>query len=177
MRGANLSALRLAAVLLFSAALAEAAPPTPPGTTDQSSPNRASRRTQEIQSIGTDPMFSTFAGTVLDVQDKPVQGTTVSLFLDGERAGSTVTGPDGYYELKCRYDYRADVTAILWYVPSDRSLVPKAVVINESKVSRENQLISPCVARATFTPTHQFRIYLFDPANRIKELEETNCLP
>jgi hypothetical protein len=177
MRGANLSALRLAAVLLFSAALAEAAPPTTPGTTDQTGAGRSARRAQEIQSIGSDPMFTTFAGTVLDVGDKPVQGTEVSLFLDGERAASTMTGPDGYYELKCRYDYRADVTAMLWYVPSDRSLLPKAVVINESKVSQENQLISPCVARANFTPGHQFRVYLFDPANRIKELQETSCLP
>jgi hypothetical protein len=177
MRGANLSALRLAAALVFATGLAEAAPPGVTGSTDQTGASRPPRRTQEIQSIGSDPLFTTFAGTVLDVSDKPVRGTEVELFIDGERVASTVAGPDGYYELKCRYDYRADATAILWYVPADRSLLPKAVVLNESKVSQENQLISPCVARAQLTPGHQFRIYLFDPANRIKELDETNCLP
>jgi hypothetical protein len=177
MRGANLSALRFAAALFFAAGLAQAAPAPTTGTPDQTGSSRPSRRTQEIQSIGVDPLFTTFAGSVLDVNDKPIPGTEVILIIDGDRIAATVTGPDGYYELKCRYDYREDATAILWYVPTDRSLIPKAVVLNESKVSQENQLISPCVARAKFTPGHQFRVYLFDPANRVKELDESNCLP
>lgn len=177
MRGANLSILRVAAGLFFAAGLAQAAPAPVSGTPDEAGSSRPPRRTQEIQSIGVDPLFTTFAGSVLDVNDKPVAGTEVTLFTDGARVATTMTGPDGYYELKCRYDYRQDATVILWYVPMDRSLLPKAVVLNESRLSQENQLISPCVARAKFTPGHQFRVYLFDPANRIKELEESNCLP
>jgi len=176
MRGANLTALRLAAGLFLAAGLAQAAPAPVTGTPDQTGSSRP-RRTQEIQSIGVDPLYTTFAGSVLDVNDKAIPGTEVDLFIDGDRTASTVTGPDGYYELKCRYDYRQDATVILWYIPANRSLLPKAVVLGESKQSVENQLISPCVARAKFTPGHQFRVYLFDPANRIKELEETNCLP
>jgi hypothetical protein len=177
MRGANLSALRLAAALSLAAAFAQASPPPSGGTSDQTGSARPPRRSQEIQSIGVDPLFTTFAGVVLDIHDKAVPGTQVDLFVDGERLAAGMTGPDGYYEIKCRYDFRADATALLWYIPADRTLLPKVVVLNESKVSQENQLISPCVARAKFTPGHQFRVYLFDPANRIKELEEVNCLP
>jgi hypothetical protein len=177
MRGANLTAVRLAAAVICAAAVAHAAPPPAAGTDDSQGPSRLPRRGQEMQSIGVDPLYTTFAGTVLDVHDRPVLGTEVDLFIDGERAAMGVTGPDGYYELKCRYDYRQDATVILWYVPPDRGLLPKAVVLSESRASRENQLVSPCVARASFVPGHQFRIYLFDPADRIKELAESSCLP
>lgn len=173
MRGANLSALRLAALFLFSAGLARASGPP----TDQTGPPPPPRRNTEIQSLGVDPLFTTFAGTVLNVQDRPLQGTEVVLFVNGQRVASAVTGPDGTYKIKCRYDYREDATTILWYVPADHSLLPKAVVLSESTASRDNQIISPCVARAKFVPGHLFRVYLFDPVNRVKELEESNCLP
>jgi hypothetical protein len=54
--------------------------------------------------------------------------------------------------------------------------MPKEVVLRESKISREHNLISRCVPRTAYTPGRQFRIYLFDPANRNKELAELDCV-
>ena len=176
MRGANLRFLRFATLICLAAGTAQAAPPS--RTPDEPAPiPRVPRHVQEIQSIGADPHLTIFAGTVLSVEEKPVAGVTVELFIAGERAGSAVTSPDGYYELRAQYDYREDATSILWYVPPDRTLLTKALVLSESRASQENKLISPCVPRANITPGHQFRVYLFDSANRNKELEETGCLP
>ncbi len=179
MRAANLRVLLPIASICLVAGLAAAAPPSLPRPTDREplAPGRETRKGQEPQTIGADAHLTTFAGNVLDLNDKPVAGVRVDLYVDGERSGSAVTATDGHYEFQTAYDYRSDATAILWYVPTDRALLPKAVVLNESKTSKENELISPCLPRASVTPGHQFRVYLFDLANRIKELSETNCLP
>lgn len=173
MRGANLRMVRTAAALCLVAGLAQAAPPPvgPPATP------RGARRTEEPKSIGIDPHRTTFAGEVLSVNDKPLAGVEVELFIDGERIAAATTSADGYYEIRAHYDYNEDKTVILWYTPPERTLLTKAVVLNESRASREYRLISPCVPRAKVTPGHQFKVYLFDPTNRIKELEEANCLP
>jgi hypothetical protein len=55
--------------------------------------------------------------------------------------------------------------------------MPKELVIQESRASLENGLISKCVPRATLSPGRQFRVYLFDSDSRNKELAESGCLP
>jgi hypothetical protein len=88
-----------------------------------------------------------------------------------------VTEGNGYYDLKAPYDPSDDITVLLWFVAPDRALMPKELVIRESKASLAHGLISRCVPRASLTPGHQFRIYLFDNESRNKELAESNCLP
>jgi hypothetical protein len=175
MRGANLRALLTAAALGLWIGPAQAGPPIPqvgPAANPTGVP-----RTEEPQSIGIDPHRTNFVGTVLTVSDRPIAGATVELFIDGERVAGATTAPDGSYEMRAHYDYNEDATAILWYTPPDRTLLPKALVLNESRASREYKVISPCIPRVKVTPGHQFKVYLFDPANRIKELEEAGCLP
>jgi hypothetical protein len=55
--------------------------------------------------------------------------------------------------------------------------MPKELVLQESKASAAAGLISKCVPRAAITPGRQFKVYLFDPATRNKELAESDCLP
>ncbi len=179
---ANLRILVLfaAAAVLASPTLA-AAPPSSGVTGGQpaepGSRNPSSKPAQEFQGLGIDRQLTTFAGTVLDIGDHPLSNVLVQLFVDGVLAGTTLTDGTGFYEMKIPYDPHSDTTALLWYVPLDRSLVPKELVIRESKVSQANGLISRCVPRADFTPGRQFRVYLFDPGNRNKDLAELNCLP
>ena len=87
-----------------------------------------------------------------------------------------MTGSDGDYELRAPYDPSNDVTVLLWFVAPDRTLMPKELVIQESRASLENGLISKCVPRATLSPGRQFRVYLFDSDSRNKELAESGCL-
>ena len=56
-------------------------------------------------------------------------------------------------------------------------LLPKELVIRESRTSQANGLISRCVPRAEFMPGRQFRVYVFDSTTRNKDLAELNCLP
>ena len=100
-----------------------------------------------------------------------------TLGVDRQLAASAVTEPNGFYDLRADYDPSDDVTVLLWFVAQDRSIMPKELVIQESKASRANGLISRCVPRASLTPGHQFRVYLFDHASRNKELAESDCLP
>ena len=116
-------------------------------------------------------------GFVFDLNDRPLSGVQVKLFIDGQLAATVSTDVAGHYDLQSSYDPGADVTALLWFVAPDRSLMPKELVLRESKGSRENALISPCVPRADFLPGKQFRVYLFDLPSRNKELAELNCLP
>jgi hypothetical protein len=164
----------------LTAATAQAAAPTS-GTGSLSgrrADSRPSAKTiDEYQGLGLDRSFAVFAGTVLDVNEVPVENVIVDLFVDGARAGSATTDGAGSYEIKAPYDSRGDTTVLLWYVPQSRSLLPKELVIRESKVSQENALISRCVPRAELIPGHQFRVYLFDSTNRNKDLAELNCLP
>jgi hypothetical protein len=66
---------------------------------------------------------------------------------------------------------------LLWFAAPDHSLMTKEIVIHESRTSVQNGIISACVPRAPLRPGRQFRVYLFDPASRTKELSELDCLP
>ena len=168
----------VSAFLLSTAGLAAAPPSLVPGTGTEPAPQApSSKAIQEYQGLGVDRQLTQFAGVVLDVNDRPLSDVQVKLFVDGRIAGSAVTEGTGYYEIKVPYDLYADTTVLVWYVPQDKILMPKEVVIRESKASQANALISKCVPRATVTPGRQFRVYLFDAANRNKDFAEANCLP
>jgi hypothetical protein len=157
---------------------ASAAPATGPGTNTDPRPPFEDRAgsSAEFQSLGISRPVSTFEGIVLDINDRAIPNVQVKLFVDGNMIGSATSDGGGIYQLRAIYDLTADNTALLWFMAPDRSLVAKEVVLRESKASRENQLISRCVPRTAFTPGRQFRIYLFDPANRNKELAELDCI-
>lgn len=170
--------LVLSAITGLNPLPAQAAAPTAPGNRVEPRPQSASKKTiQEYQGLGVDRQLATFAGTVLDVSDRPVENVIVDLFVDGDLAGSAITEGTGFYEIKVPYDSRSDTTVLLWFVPQSRSLLPKELVIRESKASQAHGLISRCVPRAALMPGHQFRVYLFDSSNRNKDLAELNCLP
>jgi len=172
----NLTLVVIFTFFCLGPGFALAAPPnTTPG--NESNVGSPTPRVQEFQGLGIDRRLTVFSGNVLDVSDRAVSGVQVKLFLDGQLAGTAVTDGNGFYDIKAPYDASADITALLWFVAPDRSLAPKELVIRESKASRENGLISPCVPRANLLPGRQFRVYLFDSQSRNKELAELNCLP
>jgi hypothetical protein len=177
----NLRALAAIAPAILLAGIAAAAPPTgstspPPGSDRAIGPNLQDR-IEEFQSIGVDRQLASFAGTVLDINDRPIASVQVKLFIDGQLVGTALTGTNGYYDLRTPYDPAQDVTVLLWFTAHERGVMPKELVIRESKSCLANGLISKCVPRADFTPGRQFRVYLFDPASRNKELAEADCLP
>ena len=170
--------LALLALFSLSAVPAGAAPPPSSGGSSQSpSSESTGKNPSEFQSLGIDRRLSKVAGVVLDMGEHPIPSVDVKLFVDGGLVGSATTDGAGSYEFMAPYDGSADVTAILWFVAADRSLVAKEIVLRESQFSKENTLISRCIPRATLTPGHQFRVYLFDATNRNKELAELDCLP
>ena len=156
--------------------MAHAAPPGTSSGVPGTDPAQFQSPVQEFQSLGIDRRLASFAGTVLDVSDRPVPGVQVQLFVDGQVAGSGTTDGNGFYDIRVPYDSNADATVILWYVAPERLLMPKEIVLKESKASAAAGLISRCVPRATVTPGKQFRVYLFDPESRNKELAELDCL-
>ncbi len=180
MMRAILRVLVLSATLALSAAPALAAAPTTggiPGQRVEPRPQNANKPIQEYQGLGVDRQLAVFAGTVLDIADRPIENVIVDLFIDGDPAGTALTEGNGFYEIKVPYNSSSDTTVLLWFVPQSRSLLPKELVIRESRVSQANGLISRCVPRAALLPGRQFRVYLFDSTNRNKDLAELNCLP
>jgi hypothetical protein len=175
MMSPNLRLLGSLAFLLLGAGMAHAAPPvgTSGGPTD---PAQFQPPIQEYKSLGVDRHLTSFAGTVLDIRDRPISGVEVKLFVDGQIAGHAITDGAGYYDIRAPYESSADATVLLWYVAPERSLMPKEIVLKESKASASAGLISRCVPRATLSPGRQFRVYLFDPESRNKELAELDCL-
>jgi hypothetical protein len=113
---------------------------------------------------------------VLDLNERPVPNVTVQLFDDGELLGSAVTDGSGIYDLRAIYNLNNDTTSLLWFVTPERSFMAKELVLRESRASQENHLVSLCVPRTSYLPGRQFKVYLFDPANRNKELAELDCL-
>jgi len=166
------------AAWLFLALPVSAAPPSGTGTpTDPVSPfDNRSATPPEFQSLGISRPISIFEGTVLDINNRAVPNVTVQLFDNGELIGTALTDGSGIYDLRAVYSLSEDTTSLLWFVAPERSFMPKELVLRESKASQENRLISPCVPRTSYLPGHQFRVYLFDPANRNKELTELDCL-
>jgi hypothetical protein len=178
MAGSNLRFLGSIALLFaFSAPAALAAPPAGGSGANRDLDSGRQPKIEEMKTLGVDRQLASFAGTVLDVNNRPIGGVQVSLFMAGEVVGRAVTDAGGNYELRAAYDPTNDVTVLLWFVAQDRTLMPKELVIQESKASLENGLISKCVPRASLSAGHQFRIYLFDSDSRNKELAETGCLP
>jgi len=176
----NLRLLGLVALFLLVPCGSFAAPPnsTPGNEPMSGSPaTTPDVRVEEYQSLGVSRRLTAFSGTVLDVNDHPVAGVDVKLFVDGAVVGSALTEGSGYYDLKAPYDPTADTTVLLWFVAPDHGLMPKMLVLQESRACKEQSIISSCIPRATVTPGHQFRVYLFDPQSRNKELSEMNCLP
>lgn len=176
----NLRPLAAIVPAILLAGVATAAPPTgstnPPGT-DRSAGTSHHEKIEEIQSIGVDRQLASFAGTVLDVNDRPLASVQVKLFIDGQLAATALTETNGHYDLRTPYDPSQDATVLLWFVAHEGGLMAKELVIRESRSSLANGLISKCVPRATFTPGRQFRVYMFDPESRNKELAEADCLP
>lgn len=172
----NLRLLPGLAFLLLGAGVAHAAPPVPSSSVPGTDPVQFQSPVQEFQSLGIDRRLASFTGTVLDVSDRPIPGVQVQLFVDGQVAGSGTTDGAGFYDIRVPYDSNADATVLLWYVAPERLLMPKEIVLKESKASAAAGLISRCVPRATVTPGRQFRVYLFDPESRNKELAELDCL-
>ncbi len=168
----------LGSLFLSPATPSLAAPPSGTGTNpDPQSPRgNWSGSPDEFQSLGISKPISIFEGTVLDINDRPVPNVVVQLFVDGVLAGSAVTDGNGIYGVKAVYNMSEDTTALLWFLAADRSFMPKELVLRESKAAQENHLISRCVPRTSYAPGRQFRVYLFDPANRNKELAELDCL-
>jgi hypothetical protein len=164
---------------LFLAGGAGAAPPANTSTpqTDRTAESSRQSKIEEIQSIGVDRQLTSFAGMVLDVHDRPLASVQVKLFIDGHLVGTALSDGTGYYDIRSVYDPSNDATVLLWFVAPERSLMAKELVIRESRSSQANGLISKCVPRATLTPGRQFRVYMFDAANRNKELSESECLP
>jgi hypothetical protein len=178
MMRAILRVLVLSAILPLTAPPAQAAAPTTAGTLVGSRAQRPqSKPVEELQGLGVDRQLAVFAGTALDVSDRPVGDVLVDLFVDGAMVGSATTDESGAYEIKVPYDTHSDTTVLLWFVPQGGRLLPKELVIRESRASQANALISRCVPRAELLPGHQFRVYLFDAATRNKDLAELDCLP
>jgi hypothetical protein len=177
----NLRALAAIAPVILIAGLANAAPPSGTSAAPSTVTDRATSSTQEkieeIQSIGVDRQAASFAGTVLDINDRPLANVQVKLFIDGLLVGTALTEASGFYDLRTVYDPSQDATVLLWFVAHERGLMAKELVIRESKACLANALISKCVPRAAFTPGRQFRVYMFDPTSRNKELAEADCLP
>jgi hypothetical protein len=177
MAGSNLRFLAIfTAILSISLVPApgRASPPTGtnPGTSSSQDPP-----IEESKTLGFDRRLASFAGTVFDVSNRPLGNVQVKLFMNGEVVGRAVTESNGSYELRAPYDPSEDMTVLLWFVAADRTLMPKELVIQESKTSVRNGLISKCVPRASLSLGRQFRIYLFDSDSRNKELAESGCLP
>ena len=172
----NLRLLGLIALILLFPAGSWAAPPTGSSGSETTSlqPDPAAT---EFQSLGVSRRVTVFTGTVLDVKDNPLSAVDVKLFMDGQLVGAARTDGTGHYELQAPYDPNTDATVLLWLVSPDRMLLPKMLVLRESRACLEQSLISSCVPRATVTPGRQFRVYLFDTQSRNKELAELNCLP
>ena len=178
MNGPILRMLAFFALFTLAAMPALGAPPPSSGSTETSGTSGTiGRGAAEFQSLGIDRRLTKVAGTVLDMSDHPVPAVDVKLFVDGTLVGGATTDGTGSYEFMAAYDVSSDVTAILWFVAAERSLVAKEIVLRESRACQEGALISRCVPRATLTPGHQFRVYLFDAPNRNKELAELDCLP
>lgn len=175
MAGSNLRFLAICALLFFGTP-ALAAPPAGSGADRGPGPDRKTPA-EEMKTIGIDRHAASFAGTVLDVNNRPLSRVQVTLFIAGDVAGRATTDTDGGYELRAGFDPSDDQTILLWFVAPDRTLMPKELVIQESKASAASGLISKCVPRATLTPGHQFRVYLFDADTRNKELTDSGCLP
>ena len=178
MNGPILRKFAFLALSALAAVPAWGAPPPSSGSSETSTTSESSATSAaEFQSLGIDRRLTKVAGIVLDMSDHPVPSVDVKLFVDGALVGTATTDGAGSYEFMAAYDATTDVTAILWFVAAERSLVAKEIVLRESKACRENGLISRCVPRATLTPGHQFRVYLFDAPSRNKELAELDCLP
>jgi len=177
----NLRVLVLFAPTMLLAGVAAAAPPTGTGSAqsgnDRSTAFDLKDKIEEIQTIGVDRQLVSFAGTVLDINDRPIPNVQVKLFIDGQLVGTALTETSGAYDMRTPYDPAQDATVLLWFVAHEGGLMAKELVIRESRSSLENGLISKCVPRAAFTPGRQFRVYMFDPASRNKELAESDCLP
>jgi hypothetical protein len=178
MAGSNLRFLAVFTAILSISLVpgpGRASPPT--GTIPGSVGDTQDRPIEESKTLGFDRRLASFAGTVYDVSNRPLGNVQVKLFMNGEVVGRAVTESNGSYDLRAAYDPAEDVTVLLWFVAADRTLMPKELVIQESKASVKNGLISKCVPRASLSPGHQFRIYLFDSDSRNKELAESGCLP
>ena len=163
-------------IFLALAVPATAAPPVGTGIPRDPPPPREKTTPTDFQTLGISKPISVFEGTVLDINDRPIPNVLVQLFDDGELLGSATTDGGGIYDLRAVYNINDDATSLLWFVTPDRAFTAKELVLRESKASIENHLISPCVPRTSYLPGRQFRVYLFDPVNRNKELAELDCL-
>ncbi|MFH0778342.1 MAG: carboxypeptidase-like regulatory domain-containing protein [Candidatus Eisenbacteria bacterium] len=163
----------LAVLLLVAAVQAlEAVPPT-----GAERPPEQGKTPEAPQFLKAFEGETSITGVVEDQNQTPLKDVRVKLFVDGLLVHSTTTDKAGTYQLRYPIDIGKDKTVMLWYVSPENQLVPKAVVLHESRAAATAGFVSPCIPRVQVKPFLEFRVQMVDIATRNRQLAQSGCLP
>jgi hypothetical protein len=116
-------------------------------------------------------------GLVTDVNNNPMAGVNVALFVGGLEQQGAVTDTSGAFSMTQALDLAADETVVMWFTPPrGMGYVREIVVLKESKASAEGGHYGPCVTRAVLSPSTYIEVKILDQASNAKRIEDLGCM-
>jgi len=116
------------------------------------------------------------SGTVADFYDKPLGGVAIKLFAGGTLVNVGHSTASGGYEIPLPLNVEKDETVVLWFISTDRPLLPQRVVLKQSSFARKNELFGPCTVEAKMRPQMRLDVKLLDENQELAALKARGCL-
>jgi len=116
------------------------------------------------------------SGNVADFYDRPLGGVAIKLFAGGTLVHVGQSNASGGYEIPLPLNIEKDETVVLWFISTDRPLLPQRVVLKQSSYAKKNQLFSPCAIEVKMRPQMRLDVKLLDESQELAALKAKGCL-
>lgn len=116
------------------------------------------------------------SGNVTDSYGKALGGVAIKLFAAGTLIHVGYTASSGAYEMPLPLNVEKDETVVLWFISTDRPLLPQHVVLKQSSYARKSDLFGPCALEAKMRPQMRVDVKLLDENEEMAALKARSCL-
>lgn len=116
------------------------------------------------------------SGNVTDSYGKALSGVAIKLFAAGTLIHVGYTTSSGAYEMPLPLNVEKDETVVLWFVSTDRPLLPQHVVLKQSSYAKKGELFGPCALEAKMRPQMRVDVRLLNENEEMAALKARGCL-
>jgi hypothetical protein len=140
---------------------------------DQGKGSELQRQPQSSPLAFPEQMIS---GNVTDAAGKSLGGVIIKLFANGTLVRVEHTTSSGAYEMPMPLNVEEDETVVLWFVSTDRPLVPQMVVLKQSSRARSARLFTPCSIAVKMRPQMRVDVKFLTENDQLAALKGKGCL-
>jgi hypothetical protein len=116
------------------------------------------------------------SGNVTDSFGNALGAVTIKLFAAGTLVHVGHTTSSGAYEMPLPLNVEKDETVVLWFISTDRPLMPQHVVLKQSSYAKKSALFGPCALEVKMRPQMRVDVKLLNENEELAALKARGCL-